>query len=99
MDVDVYAPTPVTVNISLRIAVENGYSFNVTTIRVARALNSYFDGTLLGKDVLLAKLGSIVYSVEGVKNYAFLTPVGDITVADDELPILGDLSIADWNNG
>ncbi len=99
VDVDVYAPTPVTVNVSLRIAVENGYSFNVTTIRVARALNSYFDGTLLGKDVLLAKLGSIVYGVEGVKNYVFLTPVGDITVADDELPILGDLSIADWNNG
>ena len=96
VDIDVYAPSPVTVNISLKIDIESGYSFNVTNIRVARALSDYFDGSLLGKNVLLAKLGSIVYSVEGVKNYTFLTPSQDVTVRDDELPILGSLTIAEW---
>ncbi len=96
VDVDVYAPTPVTVNISLKLDVENGYSFNATTILVARALTDYFNGTLLGKDILMAKLGSIVYGVRGVRNYSFQSPTQDITVDDDELPVLGNLAIAEW---
>ena len=60
---------------------------------VATALGQYFNGTLLGKDVLLAKLGQAVFNVEGVSNYSFSLPAADIAVADDELPVAGAITI------
>lgn len=54
---------------------------------------SWFDGSMLGKDLLLAQIGQRIYQVEGVENYQIQGPVNDVTVADNQLPVLGVLSV------
>jgi hypothetical protein len=43
-------------------------------------LRSTSAGKLLGKDLLLAKLGNLVYQAEGVENYRFSSPAEDMAV-------------------
>jgi uncharacterized phage protein gp47/JayE len=45
--------------------------------------------------VLLAKLGSVIYSVEGVKNYVFSAPAADVAVTGAQLPVLGALTVTE----
>ncbi len=93
VDVQVLAPTTFSVPVTVAISVEDEYSFDTVSANVATALGQYFNGTLLGKDVLLAKLGQAVFNVEGVSNYSFSLPAADIAVADDELPVAGAITI------
>ena len=48
---------------------------------------------MLGQDVLLAKIGQRLFQVEGVANYAIEGPSGDVSIDEDELPVLGTLSV------
>ena len=63
--------------------------------KVKTALTAYFDGRLLGQNVLLAKLGSVIYSVEGVKNYVFSAPAADVAVTGAQLPVLGAITVTE----
>ncbi len=54
---------------------------------------AYFTGERLGQDVLLAKLGSILFGVRGVENYAITSPTADVAVAADELPVPSAVTI------
>ena len=60
---------------------------------VKETICASFDGTRLGQDVLLAKLGQLIYSVPGVENYAIVSPAADVTVTDQQLPALSTLSV------
>jgi uncharacterized phage protein gp47/JayE len=93
VDVNVLAPRTVTVPVSVAIDVDEGHDFAIVAAKVATALNEYFNGKLLGKDILLAKLGNVVFGVEGVSNYSFLQPATDIPIAYDQLPIAGTVSV------
>ena len=61
--------------------------------REEEALETWIDGTMLGQDVLLAKIGQRLFQVEGVANYAIEGPSGDVSIDEDELPVLGTLSV------
>ncbi|MBP8640553.1 MAG: baseplate J/gp47 family protein, partial [Oscillospiraceae bacterium] len=93
VDVRVSAPTTVTVPVSVAISIKAGYNYDSVSSRVKAELQRFFNGTLLGKDVLLAKLGQVVFGVEGVSNYSFSLPSADITVAANVLPIAGVISV------
>ena len=56
-------------------------------------METWFDGTMLGQDVLLAKIGQRLFQVEGVANYAIEGPSDDVSIDEDELPVLGTLSV------
>ena len=90
VDVGVVAPTEVPVAVQVRIAAED---FAQVQPRVIQAINSFFTGELLGKNVLRAKLGSVIYSVEGVDNYTLDIPLEDIKVEKNELPVLTSISV------
>jgi uncharacterized phage protein gp47/JayE len=60
---------------------------------VETALQSFFDGRLLGEDLLLARLGQIVFAVDGVENYRISAPAADLSVEPHQLPVLGSLSV------
>ncbi len=96
VDVLVSAPETVSVAIQLRLDVEPGADFAAVSQTAEAALAAYFTGERLGEDVLLAQLGSLVYSVEGVRNYAFTQPAADIPVDAGELPVLGQITISEW---
>jgi hippurate hydrolase len=52
-----------------------------------------YAGEILGEDVLRARLGSVVYSCEGVENYRITMPGEDIRVEQAQLPVLTELTV------
>ncbi len=95
VDVAVSAPAPVTVPISVAVSVEDGYIFDTVSANVRTALGQYFNGKLLGKDILRAKLGYVIFGVKGVKNYSISLPAADVSIADNELPVAGTITVTE----
>ena len=93
VDVQVRAPEVTQVNVSVQVAAKGGWESQQVKDQVEQALRGWFDGTLLGQDILLARLGNLIYSCEGVENYAILAPAADLTVEADVLPTLGELHV------
>ena len=94
VDVGVLAPAEKTVNLSLAVKPAEGRDFEQVKSAVERAVRGWFGGDRLGKDVLRAELGRLVFGVEGVVNYSLTAPAADVAVARDELPRLGTLAVA-----
>lgn len=97
VDIQVSAPEAVTVNISAEVDVESGYEFSDVSAAVENALNDHFGGRLLGKDITIAKLGNIIYGVEGVRNYSISEPAADIAVTEEQLPVIGTVTVSAWS--
>ena len=92
VSVEVKAPEPDVLDVSVSIS-HDGHDFADVCGRVEESVRAYFSGKLLGKSVLLAELGNLVYSVEGVSNYRFNAPAEDINNDGTALPVLGTLTI------
>lgn len=88
VDVKVMAPETVTVDLILSVKPKEGLLPGPVM-----ALRAWFDGSLLGQDVLLAQIGQKIFSVDGVANYQIQGPVNDVTVGRGQLPVLGKLSV------
>jgi len=97
VDVAVSAPAAVTVDVAASVDAENGYAFADVSAAVTAALRAYFGGTLLGRSITRAKLGSIIYGVEGVRNYTLTAPAADVSAGSGELPVLGTATINAWS--
>lgn len=93
VDVQVRAPQTMSVDLSVQVSAKGGWEGQQVREQVEQTLRSWFDGKLLGQDILLAKLGSIIYGCEGVENYVILAPAEDLLVDDDVLPTLGTLQV------
>ena len=94
VDVDVLAPTPLSVNVSAAVAAKDGYDADEVCGAVEDALQGWFTGERLGTPVLLAQLGQLIYSVDGVDNYRISAPAADVAVELDQLPQLGSLVVS-----
>ena len=95
VDVAVEAPTTVTVPVSVAVAVEDGYTFNSVAAKVKTALEEHFCGSLLGKSVLRAKLGYVIFGIKGVKNYAISLPANDVSILASQLPVAGVITVTE----
>lgn len=93
VDVKVRAPEIVTVNVRVLVEPEEGRNGQEVLSRVEAAIRGWFTGKLLGQDILLARLGNLVYGCDGVANYVIAAPAADVSVARDQLPMLGTLSV------
>ena len=93
VDVQVRAPETVTVNVAVQVKAEEGRDQQEVEQSVEQALRSWFTGAILGRSVLLARLGSLIYGCEGVENYAISAPAADVAVEADVLPVLGTLTV------
>jgi len=99
VDLQVMPPVPTVVNLSVALKAAEGEELDTVAAAVTERLTAYFDGKLLGKDILRADLGGIIYTTPGVKNYAISSPSADVTVGSGELPILGTLNITQMGQG
>lgn len=90
--VDVQACAPRTVTVDVAVGIQSA-DMEQTAQRVEQALRSWFSGRRLGEHVLRAKLGSIIFAVDGVENYTLSAPVADLTVEKDQLPVLGTVTV------
>lgn len=93
VDLQVRAPETATVNIAVRVEPEAGRNKAEVLQRVEDTLRGWFTGKLLGQDILLARLGELIYHCEGVANYTITTPAADKLIDDDVLPVLGTLRV------
>lgn len=93
VDVQVRAPEVKRVDVSVQVEAKGGWDSQQVKNQVEQALRSWFDGKLLGQDILLARLGNLIYSCEGVENYAVLSPDSDLAIGADVLPTLGTLTV------
>ena len=95
--VSILTAAPEQKNIAVQAAVlaAEGYGSGDVKSRVRQAVQDYFNGRLLGRDVLLAELGSVIYGVEGVLNYRIVSPAADVAVERDELPVLQSVVVGD----
>lgn len=92
-DVLVKSGTKKQVRVSVTLEILSGYDSEKVINKVTLAIMNYFEKAVLGKKILRAELGSIVYSVEGVENYTIVYPAADVDVGDTELPALGQIEV------
>lgn len=93
VDVHVTGPTLKTVDVSLSVQTQEGRDTNAVVQAVEQALRGWFDGRRLSGPILRAKLGSLIYGVEGVENYTLTAPAADLPAERGVLPVLGTLHI------
>lgn len=93
VDVSVSGPELKPVNVSACVKAEEGRDPAYVAQAVEQAIRTWFNGTLLGKPVLRAKLGSLIYDVEGVENYTLTAPQADLDGQRAVLPVLGTLAV------
>lgn len=93
VDVSVSGPELKPVNVSACVRAEEGRDAAQVAQAAEDAIRAWFDGRLLGKSVLRAKLGSLIYGVEGVENYTLTAPEADVDGEQTVLPVLGTLTV------
>lgn len=93
VDVQVLAPTTKSVTVAVQIQTEAGADFADVSARVDAALRGWFDGRQLGQNVLLARLGALIFSVDGVANYKITSPAADVAVDTAVLPVLAKVTV------
>lgn len=93
VDVSVRAPEVKTVDVAVSVQVREDMKVQTVLDEVERAVRDWFDGRRLGKNVLRAALGQVVYGVDGVENYSLTAPMEDLAVEWGELPMLGTLTV------
>ena len=95
VDLQVLSPATKRVDVTVAVTVDSGYDSAAVLEAVRSAVTAEFTGRLLGQDVLLARLGYLIYQVPGVVNYAITAPVADVTAGTAVLPVLGTLTITE----
>lgn len=90
--VDVFVRAPETVPVDVSVQIESG-DMEQTALKVRQVLKEWFSGQRLGQNVLRARLGSLIFSVDGVDNYTLTAPAADIVVDKTQLPVLGTVRV------
>ncbi len=93
VDVAVMAPEAKQVRVAVGIAPAEGQDFQAVKARVEGVVAAWFGGGRLGKGVLRAELGQIIFGVEGVANYVITEPAADVPAVADQLPRLENLTV------
>lgn len=93
VDVQVKAPTPREVAVSVQVAPAQGYSMEEAKAGAKAAVESWFDGTRLGQSVLRAELSGRVFSVPAVGNCTVTAPQADVVLQPQELPRLSGVTV------
>ena len=79
--------------VDVAVKIDGGADQAGAAERVKTALQQWFTGERLGQDVLRARLGSLIFGCEGVKNYELTAPPEDLALEPDQLPVLGTLTV------
>lgn len=93
VDVKIKSPDLRRFKLEVEVAPAEGYETQEVLDRVRAALEGFFTGELLGVNVPLVKLGSVIYGCEGVENYRILSPTQDVSVEATMLPEIATLTV------
>lgn len=93
VDVEVLPPVEQGVEVQVQIKAREGSTFAKIKDQVEQSLSAYFNGSLLGKAVLRAQLGKLVYEIPGVENYRITQPAQDVEGSAGRRPRLSCLLV------
>lgn len=93
--VDVLVRAPEVQDVDVTVQIQTAANRDGETVRqaVEQAVRSWFDGRQLGQSILRARLGQLIFEVDGVENYVLTAPAADVAVESDVLPMLKTLSV------
>ena len=80
-------------NVTVGVTPTDGYESAAVRTAVQTAIRGWFNGKRLGRNVLRAELGELIFGVEGVANYKLTTPGTDVVMTASQLPRLGTLTV------
>ena len=96
VDVRVFNPTPIQINLYIKLSVAEGYVFNTVASEVQSAVSDHITSLGIGKSVLLSDIGEIIYHINGVTSYKFLESYGsDTTITATQYPTAGNILVRD----
>ncbi len=93
VDVKTRAPEEISLSLEVYLTLKSGVLAPPIVEAVKETLSTHFDGRQLGQSVLLAKLGQLIFAVDGVENYHIVSPAEDVLVQRGQLPRLDDLQV------
>ncbi len=93
VDVKTLAPNPVNVDVTVQVRAAEGRDAAAVRQEVGAAVARWFDSSRLGRNVLRAELGKVIFGVEGVENYVITAPAADVAMTVSDLPRLGTLTV------
>ena len=93
VDVEVKAPTPREVPVSVKVQAAEGKDPTQVKEAVEKTLRDFFSGERLSGAILVAQLNQLVFSTPGVANCTVLAPTQDLPAVEGELPRLGSLTV------
>lgn len=93
--VDVLVRAPEVQDVDVTVQIQTAANRDGETVRqaVEQTIRSWFDGRRLGQSILRARLGQLIFEVDGVENYVLSAPAADVMVESDVLPMLKTLSV------
>ena len=93
VDVQVLAPTTVTVNVAITVEAAEGVDGEEAADQTEAAVQGWFTGERLGQSVRLAELTALVFTLPEVANCTITAPAADVAVTGTQLPVLGTLTV------
>ena len=96
VDVAVYAPVAVKLNISAEVKVKAGYDPDTVTAHVKAALEEMFGIGIFGRKVYCAEICDKIYHTEGVESYRLISPESDYETFEIVLLTAGTINIGRW---
>lgn len=96
LNVDVKAKnaSKVYANFYVQITPKTGYAFDEVKEAVTKAAEEYVESLGVGNDLLVSKLGDVIFHTEGVEDYRFHELYGsDITVSQSQYASLDTLTV------
>jgi uncharacterized phage protein gp47/JayE len=97
-DAKVFAPSPITINVTMSIKASNGYDPNAVAQQVQQAITNYINNLGIGGGpngvLYVSQLQAVALGVTGVANApAPTTPTSDIAFTSSQLPIAGTITV------
>lgn len=93
VDIAVLAAVPIPTNITISIAPLEDYDFAVLSDAIKVVIARYISSLKVGEPLLLAGLGHLLYSTQGVANYRFTLPANDVAIQPGQIITCGTIAI------
>ncbi len=93
INVEVVAPTKVTIDVTLNIVDDGSVDRDSITVNVTNALNAYINGLKLGEDVIYYQLVESIMNVVGVYDIALSAPTANISIGPTQVARVGTITI------
>lgn len=84
-----------TINVVVYIKSKSGYSSNIVVDACRQKITQYVNSLRVGENMISAKLGNMLYSIDGVENYKVMTPAEDTSISGTSKLKIGTLTVSD----